>query len=327
MASSLRIGILVDTLLKQQYLTTMVAQSGHQICFRGLVSLNPDELPPLNEAVDAWIIDTAEEDMVEAGRSPVPAAPDTNALEFVLEHVSVPVILDDSSEYRPGSEEHGSWLRRMALRLQRLSGDINLQQTTRAPYLWILAASTGGPAAVKEFLSHLPENLGVAFVYVQHIDTHYAPTLLRMMSGAGHYPAVLARHGDVLRPNTVFLVTAEQRVEILENGTLCIAREPWSGCYAPSIDQVAANSALTYRERSGLIIFTGMGDDGAASCRLTKQQGGQVWVQTPDTCTSPSMPEAALATQCVNYSGTPSKLAQQLAQHMNRQTRTRIALP
>src|SRR5690606_26281434 len=138
-------------------------------------------------------------------------------------------------------------------------------------------------------------------IYVQHIDTNYATTLIRMISSAGYYPAALAGHGSVLQRDSVTLVTAERRVDILENGTLVMTQEPWGGCYAPSIDQVVANVARSYRERCGLIIFTGMGDDGAVGSRLVKQQGGQVWVQTPDSCASPSMPEAALATRCVNY--------------------------
>lgn len=332
MVVRLRVGILVDTLLKQQYLTSMVAQSGHSVSFRGLVSIASDELPDINQDVDAWIIDTAEDiepERLEAvteeltqkqpefsGAADLTALETGNALDYLLEHVTVPVVLGDSSEHPPGSEEHSAWLKRTAQRLQRLTGDINLQQTHRASFLWVLAASTGGPAAVKEFLSHLPGELGVAFMYVQHIDTNYAPTLIKMMSGAGAYPAVLATHGSVLQRNTIALVTAERRVDILENGTLLITADKWGGRYAPSIDQIAANVARTYRERCGLILFTGMGDDGAASSRLIKQQGGQVWVQSPASCASPSMPEAALATECVTYSGTPMELAQHLTEHV-----------
>lgn len=333
MATPLRIGILVDSLLKQQYLTTMVAQSGHKVCFRGLLSLTIDDLPDINNAIDAWVIDTEEDrsdatlptvSAVQIGGVEIGAA---CTLDYLLEQVTVPVILSDSSEHPAGSNEHSAWLRRMAQRLQRLSGDINLQQAHRAPYLWVLAASTGGPAAVKEFFAHLPGELGIAFVYVQHIDANYAATLIRMMSNAGRYPAALASHGSVLQRDSITLVTAERRVDILENGTLTVTEEPWGGCYAPSIDQVVANVARSYREQCGLIIFSGMGDDGAGSSRLIKQQGGQVWVQQPDSCASPSMPEAALATNCVNFSGTPTELAQQLTQHLIQKTRLRTALP
>ena len=307
---ALRVGILVDSAVKQHYLTGLVTQAGHQVaCITILLNAAP---ATSDTPVDAWIVDVTADHSANTEQDATHLAHD-QFVEHLLENATVPVILSDSSEYSEGSDEHKAWLRRTTDRLQRLSGDINLQQTERAPRLWVLAASTGGPAAVKEFISHLPAELGIAFVYVQHIDAHYSTTLIRMMSGAGHYPAALACQGAVLQPDGITLISAERRVDILENGTLLVSEKPWGGCYAPSIDQVVANVARIYRERSGLIVFTGMGDDGAASARLIKQQGGQVWVQTPASCTSSSMPEAALATNCVGFSGTPQELAQQLA--------------
>ncbi len=323
--SSLRVGILVDSLSKQQWLTSMVVQAGHSLGFRALVTLSATDLPDVNTVVDAWIVDceSPEGDLADDAENTV----EPEALEYLLEQARVPVILSDSTGLTPGSEAHSAWLKRMAQRLAHLSGEVNLQQSARAASVWVLAASTGGPAAVKEFFTHLPGELGLAFVYVQHIDSHYTATLMRMMAGAGRYPAVLAGHGEVLRPDSLVLVTADRRVDILENGTLSLSSEPWGGCYAPSIDQVVANVARTYRERSGLIVFTGMGDDGAASGRLIKQQGGQVWAQTPASCASASMPEAALATACVSVTGTPAELAQRLAHHIYQQSNKRKALP
>lgn len=306
--SALRIGILVDSALKQQYLTSLIVQAGHTLAYCSRAEdLVTDDLP-----LDAWVIDMAESD-ASSGEIPAEKTRSDALLNQLLERAKIPVILSDSGEHPAGSDEHKAWLRRMGLRLGRLGGDISLQQAGRASRLWVLAASTGGPAAVKEFLTHLPAELGIAFVYVQHIDTQYGATLVKMMSSAGNYPTTLACHGAVLQRDAIALVTAERGVEILENGTLLVNERPWGGRYAPSIDQVAANVARVYRERSGLIIFTGMGDDGAASSRLIKQQGGQVWVQSPENCTSSSMPEAALATKCVSFSGTPKELALHLA--------------
>lgn len=327
MLPRLRIGLLVDTPLKQQYLAAMISQSGYSLCYKGLVSGASADLPDVNKDIDAWVVDAAEEASVDALAVASPAPDTMDALDYLLEQVTVPVILSDSSEQPPGSDAHQEWLRRMAQRLRRLSGDVNLQQAHRATSLWVLAASTGGPAAVKEFLQHLPAEQNLALIYVQHIDAHYGATLLRMMGSAGRYAAQLATDGTVLQQDSLTLVSADRRVDILENGTLSISDERWTGCYAPSIDQVVANVARTYRDAGGLIMFTGMGDDGAASCRLLKQQGGQVWAQTPASCTSSSMPEAALATGCVNFTGTPVELAHQLTHHINQHNHARVALP
>mgnify|MGYP003575246786 FL=1 len=301
----LQLGILVDSAQKQQALSQLVAQSGHKVgCHLLLSAQAAARRQLLEQPLDAWLVDIAED-----------YCDDQQLLEALFAQSRVPIILSDSSEFAPGSDAHSAWLRRTSLRLQRLRGDINLQQANPASELWILAASTGGPAAVKRFLAHLPPNLGIAFLYVQHIDAHQAVTLNRMMSNAGSYPAMVATQGVVLEANSLTLVTARDPVEILENGTLALNYgQTWKGSYAPSIDQIAANAARIYRERCGLIIFTGMGDDGAASCRLIKQVGGRAWAQSPDDCTSDSMPVSALATGCISLSGTPEYLARALAQ-------------
>lgn len=296
----LRLGLLVDSAPKQQVLAQLIATSGHKLTHQYV--LGQAQTLVEDTDVDAWIVDVAA-DYID----------DQQLLENLFSRSRIPVILTDSSEFAAGSDEHNAWLRRIGLRLQRLPGDINLQQAQPANELWVLAASTGGPAAVKRFLGSLPADLGIAFLYVQHIDANQAVTLNRMMTNAGSYPAMVASQGLVLEANSLTLITAKDTVEVLSNGTLVVHHDqPWKGDYAPSIDQVAANAAQVYRERSGLIIFTGMGDDGAASCRIVKQVGGQVWVQRPDDCTSDSMPVSALATGCVGLSGTPEYLAKAL---------------
>ncbi|QEI14010.1 chemotaxis protein CheB [Cellvibrio japonicus] len=298
----MRVGIVVDSAAKQQALAQLVAQSGHQLCCQLLIKTDTEALP--HPLLDAWLVDVAQD------------YPDDHHLfEQLFNDSRIPVIVSDSDEYPINSEEYRACLRRTAQRLRRLSSDINLQQATPARDLWILGASTGGPAAVKRFLSRLPDNLGVAFLYVQHIDHQQTAPLNRMMNSAGGYPAMVASPGMVLEPNRLILVTALDRVEILDNRTLAVSHgEGWKGNYAPSIDQMCANAARVYRQHCGLIIFTGMGDDGAASCRLIKQLGGQVWVQTPTECTSDSMPLSALATGCVGYIGSPEALAHTLTQ-------------
>jgi len=305
----LRVGILVDSPGKQQHLAAMVRGAGHQLEASLLSTISCDQLQALFPQVDAWVVDSDEE-------SDDASAVESGVIDFLLEHAEVPIILDHAPEPGAASAVHSDWQRRMEARLNRLRGDVNLQRTLTASRVWILAASTGGPAAVKQFLSRLPDSLDVAFIYVQHIDPPYSTTLLRMMNAAGRYPASLAVHGSVVQRDSLLLVSAEQRMELLSNGTFKQTGESWGGCYAPSIDQLTANVARVYRDRCGLIVFTGMGDDGAASSRMIRQAGGQVWVQSPSSCTSDSMPLAVLEQQQADFEGDPEALAAQLITFM-----------
>ncbi len=59
----------------------------------------------------------------------------------------------------------------------------------------------------------------------------------------------------------------------------------------------------------GVIIFSGMGNDGAASLRIFEAAGGRVWAQAPTSAVCPAMPQAALDTGLVQRSGDPAELA------------------
>jgi chemosensory pili system protein ChpB (putative protein-glutamate methylesterase) len=305
----LSIGILADTSLQLHSLRRVVDECGHTIC----QSLSLEQLKTtgivlaLQETkVDAWIfnVDLAILEALET---------DNQEFHACLENINVPIIFGDDVVPPPSSEGFVNWSRRLKQKIERLAGTIKLQQTSTpcAQYLWVLGASTGGPEAVKEFLSLLPASLGVAFIYVQHIDTEFDGVLAQIMSRDSHYPAYLVEHGDIIRENAVAVVRSDRHVEVLDNGTFTVSDKSWRGPYSPSIDQVAANVARVFKEKSGIIIFSGMGGDGASSCRLIKQQGGTIWVQSPETCACSSMPDEALATNVVSVIGSPKQLAQQ----------------
>lgn len=322
MTSPLRLGVLVDSEAKLALLKTAVAQTGQKIEYCALVPsvvdsgqadipvLSFDELERVGD-LDAWLVDIihAEDD--------TQLTPGTVILNALLSS-PVPVLLNDSSELGDRAADKVAWVARIKHRVQRLIGEVNLQTQPAAEHVWVLAASTGGPTAVCEFLQELQPDLGVGFLYVQHIEEGYSPALMSMLNRAGKYQAETIAQGSVIKPNSIGIVDPGKRIQVLENGSVIVHDEPWGGCYQPSIDQLVANVARTHKSRCGLIVFSGMGDDGSASCRFVRQQGGQVWAQTPEDCIVDSMPDAALATGCVDYCAVPAALADALGQRLKR---------
>jgi len=87
----------------------------------------------------------------------------------------------------------------------------------------------------------------------------------------------------------------------------------WNEPYTPNIDQVIRNVADYYQDRMGIIIFSGMCDDGAVTSIDLKDQGVPLWAQNPEDCICSAMPEAVIKKNAVNYIGT----AEELAKHLN----------
>lgn len=295
--TKLALGLLLDDLSLQHRYRQLLELNNCQLAGvfdAGLLTEPPDK------PADAWLVALGQD-------------LDNPVLQDWLQSLQQPVIFDDASLC--GEVE---WTRRLSHKLMQLAGMIQLaahqgSQQQLPCAVWVLAASTGGPAAVKAFLQALPPDLGLAFVYAQHIDQGFDVTLAQVISRNAQYPALLAHHGAVLAANSVLILRPDQMAEVQANGTLVVHQKPWGGVYRPAINQVIANVASVYGARSGAIIFTGMGDDGKAALRLMKQQGGRIWAQRADSCTVSSMPDEACATGCVSEQGNPEQLAQALA--------------
>lgn len=185
-----------------------------------------------------------------------------------------------------------------------------------APFVWVLGASLGGPVAVKTFLDALPEDLPIAFIVAQHIDAGFQKVLGQVLGRHNHFHFVVdSPEGYPLRPGDVFIAPVDQVVSI--DARSCIRCHPgeWEGPYSPSIDQVMDSTALALGDRTGAILFSGMGNDGSIAGQRMKQRGIPVWAQTAETCASSSQPDSARAAGCVSYNGSPEDLAMHLTEY------------
>jgi len=176
----------------------------------------------------------------------------------------------------------------------------------------ILAASLGGPAAVKEFLDALPGGLPAAFVYAQHIDQNAAKVLLRVLGRHSALTLHEAKAGETLRNGEIILIPVDNEISFDSEGQIVFHSHPWPGPYGPSINQVMLNVADHYRNQSHAILFSGMGNDGAIASPLLKAYGNPIWSQSSESCVISSMPDAVASTGCVDFRGTPTELAKQL---------------
>ncbi|MYM63661.1 chemotaxis protein CheB [Pseudomaricurvus sp. HS19] len=296
---ALRIGVLAGSALQGGRLRQLIVGAGHSVT----AMLQADEggaaaLLAEDGQVDAWLVSLPQELTL------------AKALTHSLAQLQSPLIVDDD----PGSADlQPQWSRRITDKLSGLSGELDTAAAGVAEAVWVLAASTGGPEAVREFFARLPADLPVAFVYVQHINPGFETSLVEMLNRHSEYPAQLGVPGSRLRRGTTTVVTADCQLEWLGNGVAQGGPGPWPGPYQPSVNQVVANLGSRFGRRCGVMVFSGMGDDGALAARLLAQRGGHVWVQQPQTSAVDAMPQAALETGVVTECASPAELAMLLA--------------
>ncbi|MDX1756929.1 MAG: chemotaxis protein CheB [Marinobacter sp.] len=323
-----RVGIVSDSALQRHRLQEAVAHFGLEGCFSG----DPQRLldqPQLPEA-RLWLV-TLEGEADEAA-----------LFDHLLENTEAPVLFGLDTAPKTGATHYVRWERRLLDKLEQHLGPLeeldsaaDLEQLaftgpevattpdlpqwippakpdTPADEVWILGASLGGPAAVKEFLDHLPAGLPVGFIYAQHIDGHFTEVLTRVLGRHAHYRLRHADAGMKVHNGDVVLLPVEHEWVLAEDGTLVEKDTPWPGPYGPSIDQVLLNVGEHYGNRCHAILFSGMGNDGAIAAPLLRAYGSRIWVQDSASCANSSMPDSVANTGCVSFTGTPRQLAKEL---------------
>jgi chemosensory pili system protein ChpB (putative protein-glutamate methylesterase) len=304
----LKVGIISQTLVQQHHLRHIVEECGYQVGVAWLINQLLDDLDQLKGTgkVDVWLVDVDTFSLDQTKK--------TLLFERWLFDLKTPVIFGEGNTYNATEEGFSSWMRQLTTKLLSVSGQLYLDQQQQQPaeFVWVLAASTGGPEAVKSFLDSLPAGLGIAFLYAQHIESRQNRTLATTVTRDSHYRGRVANHGDTLSADTVTIVPAKQEMDVLSDGTLILRDRKWRGEYKPSIDQVVATVAERYGSRGGAIFFSGMGEDGVTGARLMARRAGRVWIQAPPTCASDSMPLAISRTGCVSATGSPEQLSDYL---------------
>lgn len=210
--------------------------------------------------------------------------------------------------------DHAAWIQRLR---RRIAGAVRVigagRPAARADHVWLLAASAGGPEAVERFLGDTIPPPGLALLYVQHLTAPHFPHLVRRLATRiRHWHVQVAAAGSFLLAGTLSLVAPDRRLRIARDGRMRLLAAPWPGPYHPSADQVAESLALAYREAAGMIVFSGLGDDGALGSEHIREHGGEIWIQHPAGCVAAAMPEAALARGEVDYIGDVAALARRL---------------
>ena len=193
---------------------------------------------------------------------------------------------------------------------------IRAEQITSAEKIWVLGASLGGPMAVRDFLSCLPDDLPIAFILAQHIGASHIDLLGEQLNRATTFNVMTATPGHIIQNQEVILAPIEEQIVLNETGAISL--EPLSGhsIYTPSIDNVMIDVANNYSPNIGTIIFSGMGNDGEEGCQVISEKGGVVWAQEPNSCVISSMPDCARNTGCVTSNGTPEELAIALVEYL-----------
>lgn len=184
-------------------------------------------------------------------------------------------------------------LRAMAqVRVVRHRRPGGLSPAGSAVQLVALGASTGGPPALREILSHLPLDFPAPILVAQHLAAGFAHGLRNWLAEALSIDVLLVEQATEPRPGCVYLAPDNRDIEL--SGPLLVPIPcPTSHRSTPSVDRLFSSVAASARGAVG-ILLTGMGDDGARGLKQMRNAGQHTIAQDEATCLVYGMPQVAL---------------------------------
>lgn len=157
-----------------------------------------------------------------------------------------------------------------------------------------IAASTGGPAAVRRILADLPAVLPVPILLVQHIAQGFGPGLAEWLGSATGLVVKMAVQGEILTPGTVYIGTDGGHLGVSRDLRIRIAAEPPIAGIRPSATFLFESVAAVYGSAVLAVILTGMGEDGVAGLHAVRDRGGAILAQDEQTSVVFGMPAKAI---------------------------------
>jgi two-component system chemotaxis response regulator CheB len=173
-----------------------------------------------------------------------------------------------------------------------------------------VGGSAGGLDAYTRLLKHLPADMGVAIVIVNHLRT--TVTLLHeLLPRYTKMPVELITESLLIEPNHVFIIP-EQRDLHVQDGEFRL--KPISKPRGwPDVITVFLRSLTEHWDGKLIaVIVSGYDGDGAAALCGIKEVGGITIAQKPDTATQPDMPQSAIASGCIDFVLSPENIAQEI---------------
>jgi two-component system CheB/CheR fusion protein len=170
-----------------------------------------------------------------------------------------------------------------------------------------LGASAGGLEALELFFANVPAESGMAFVVVQHLDPTYKGMLVELLQRGTPLSVFQAKERMRVAPNCIYVIPPNKDLSI-RNGVLHLSAPLAPRGLRLPIDFFFRSLAEDQQEHSLGVILSGMGSDGTLGLRAIKEQGGSVFVQTPETAKFEGMPRSAMEAGLVDFSAPAQEL-------------------
>lgn len=177
-----------------------------------------------------------------------------------------------------------------------------------------LGASAGGLEALEAFFKNAPADSGLAYVVIQHLDPKHEDMLAELLQRRTAMPVSRITDGMKVEPNRVYVIPPNRDLSILHGVLYLLEHPPEIGPRQP-IDFFFRALAEDWRERSAVVVLSGMGTDGTAGATAIKQHEGMVFAQDPESAKFDSMAQSVIHAGVADVIASAEDLPSRILEH------------
>ncbi|HTS55481.1 MAG TPA: chemotaxis response regulator protein-glutamate methylesterase [Burkholderiales bacterium] len=204
----------------------------------------------------------------------------------------------------------------------------HVPQSDQCDSVIVVGASTGGPEALRGFLTQLPADAPAVLV-AQHMPEHFTRQFAQRLDGLCRMRVQEAGSDPAVHPGNVYIAPGGQHLRVRRVGearfALRLSSDEPVNMHRPSVDVLFDSAADAIGARAVGVILTGMGKDGAAGLLRMKLAGAHTLAQDEASSVVFGMPREAIALGAVDQVVPIHDMAQRVLDAIRVRATARVA--
>ena len=176
-----------------------------------------------------------------------------------------------------------------------------------------VGASAGGLDAFKKLLRAIPEDSGMAFVLVQHLDPNHESMLPEILQKITPIPVMEISDEIKIQPNHIYSIPSNKML-VATDGILQLEPRPAKSRTERNlpIDLFFGSLAEVHQAHAIGVVLSGTASDGTLGLKAIKGHGGITFAQDEESAAYEGMPHSAIEAGVVDFILPPEKIPQKL---------------
>lgn len=176
-----------------------------------------------------------------------------------------------------------------------------------------VGASAGGLDAFKKLLKAIPEDSGMAFVLVQHLDPNHESLLTDLLQKVTSIPVLEISDDIKVESNHIYIIPSNKML-IANDGVLELSPRASKIKRERNlpIDLFFTSLAEVHQSHAIGIVLSGTASDGTAGLKAIKDHGGITFAQDEESAAFREMPVSAVQAGVVDFILPPDQMPQKI---------------